>query len=97
MVENFPTRVVMCSLLAGEPGKATPIAEFKYDPERGVTLTELDPAWSRTPRRIYTQGIPSKRHHRRILHTEGPTFMAALLEPLQATYYGFIDKSRHDD
>lgn len=88
-----PTCVVMYSLLAGPPGESTPIAEFRYDPPRGVTLTQLDPGWSRAARRIYDQGIRSRQHNRTITHSEGPAFMAALLEPVHSTYYGFIDKS----
>ncbi|MGH3715432.1 MAG: hypothetical protein ACRDT4_18500 [Micromonosporaceae bacterium] len=93
---SVPTRVVLYKTITEEFGKSIPIAEFRYDPNRGVTLTLLDENWSMVPRRIYEKGMRSRIQERKVSPNEGPAFMWALLEPLHATYYKFIDKSNED-
>lgn len=93
MTDRVPTRVVMYSILAGEPGEPTPIAEFRWSPESGVTLIELDQRWARAARNIYENGADSYSEERMVPRTEGPAFMRTLIQPTRTTYYGFSDKS----
>jgi hypothetical protein len=91
-----PTRVIMYSILAGEPGEPTPIAEFRYHPDTGVTFTEINPQWATVARRIYENGAKSPNQPGLIPRTNPEEFMRTLLEPTTTTYYGFIDKSNNN-
>lgn len=90
MIEGPPTRIVMYSILSGEP---KPIAEFRWSPESGVTLVELDSRGSRLARDIYEHGADSYAERRMVPRSEGAAFMRALLQPNRMSYYGFVDRS----
>lgn len=94
MSDKCPTRVVLYSMVAGEPGKPTPIAEFHWSPEGGVTLVELNPNWTLVARELYSHGVESYRKGRVVHRSEGPEFMRSLLDSMRnSTYYGIMDKS----
>lgn len=90
MTGPTPTRV---SLYAYAASDEHPVAEFRWSPASGVTLNVLNPDWSRLAEDYFTRGVPLDREQRVVPAAEGETFMRALLEPRQMTYYGFRDES----
>jgi hypothetical protein len=88
--DTVPTRVALYSHASGEPRR---IAEFRWNPEAGVTLDILDPQWSRLARQYYEHGVELGPEARMVLPSEGPTFMRALLQPFRMSYYSLVDES----
>jgi len=70
-----------------------PIAEFRWAPEAGVSLAQLDPKRGDLAREIYDHGIESPSSGRFVPASDGPAFMRTLLEPTRLTYYGFVDET----
>jgi hypothetical protein len=90
MTGGTPTRVLLYAYAASEEH---PVAEFRWSPESGVTLTVLDPAWGRLAEEYLARGVPFAEEERAVPAAEGEAFMRALLQPSQLTYYGFVDAS----
>lgn len=90
MTAAAPTRVVLYSYGTGAP---EPAAEFRWQPGGSVSLTVLDPKWSALAEDWFAHGVPVPAEQRRITHDDAPAFMQALLLPLNATYYRFVDES----
>lgn len=93
MTDPAPTRVVLYSYGTGAPA---PAAEFRWQQGESVSLTVLDPAWSAVAEDWFAHGVPVPAEQRRITPDDAPAFMQALLRPLNATYYGFVDESGGD-
>lgn len=70
------------------------IAEFRWGPEDGVTLTLLDPNRKALAQEYYDHGIVLEPEARLVTREDGPAFMQALLQPLNMSYYAFVDESQ---
>lgn len=90
MTSETPSRVVLYAMASGSP---RPAAEFRWSPETGVSMTVIDPKWGGLAQEYYERGVPYDAEQRAVPRTEAETFMRALLQPLNATYYGFVDES----
>ena len=90
MTGGTPTRVLLYAYAHSEEH---PVAEFRWSPESGVTMTVLDPAWARLAEEYFTGGVPLAEEERAVPAAEGEAFMRALLQPTQMTYYAFVDAS----
>jgi hypothetical protein len=90
MSNTVPTRVVLYAHITGEPRAA---AEFRWSEGSEVSLTVLDPEWGALAEEFYANGVPVRTEQRLVTRSDAPAFMRALLEPLNATYYGFVDES----
>jgi hypothetical protein len=74
-------------------GAARRVAEFRWNPKTGVSLTVFDPEWGALAKRYYDQGAPLDAEQRSVPRSEAAAFMGALLQPSAMTYYSFIDES----
>lgn len=88
-----PTRVVLVSIASGRPLE---VAEFRWSPDSGVTLTIMDPVQGEHAQRYYEQGLPFDAERRLVFPSEGATFMRALVQPSSSSYERFLDKSEQD-
>jgi len=90
MTAGAPTRVLLFAYAASTED---PVAEFRWSPDADVTLTVLNPAWSRLAEEYFARGVPLTTEQRVVPASDGPAFMRALLQPANMTYYGFVDAS----
>jgi len=90
VTDHVPTRVV---LYTWGPGDRVPAAEFRYSPDEGVSLTIINPNWSRFAKELYEEGIMVPAERTLVMRTAGPDFMRALLQPWNMSYYAFVDES----
>ncbi|GLY78918.1 hypothetical protein [Actinoallomurus iriomotensis] len=88
-----PTRVT----LYARATEAERVAEFRWSPESGVSLTVFDPEWGALARDYYENGVPLIRENRRVPAGEGAAFMRALLERRNMSYYSLVDESQRDN
>jgi hypothetical protein len=91
---DTPTRVVLYSYASGRPQA---IAEFRWSPGSGVELTLIDPVEGEIARRYHDDGIPFEAERRLVQASEGPAFMAALVQPSRSSYTRFVDESERDE
>jgi hypothetical protein len=68
-------------------------ARFSWAPGLGVSLEVVDPRWEDVARSLYEGGAPNRLEGRAISPDEGALFMRALLQPMNASYYRFVDES----
>jgi hypothetical protein len=92
MTHEAPTRVVLYSIA---PGQRAAVAEFTRD-EDGVSLRVLDPKWGGLAQDDYDDGISSDAQDRVVPSSEPEAFMRALVEPRQAGYWHYVDRSGDD-
>jgi hypothetical protein len=72
-------------------------ARFRWEPSRGVSLEILHPEWGELAKEHYERGVPLNRERRNVTKLEGETFMQALLEIKNMSYYRYADESPKED
>lgn len=88
--EHIPTRVVLYSYATGT---AEAVAELRWSPGSGVSLTVVDPEQGGLAQQYYDEGVPFDAEQRLVHREEAATFMRALVQPTTATYSQFVDES----
>lgn len=94
MNDKTPVRVALYTWGKGDDRNRA--AEFQWSPENGVSLTVFDPEWGRLAQDYYDNGVSLERERRMVSRDDGPTFMRALLQPWNMSYYRFVDESDRD-
>ncbi|MEA2618900.1 MAG: hypothetical protein QOE72_4683 [Chloroflexota bacterium] len=98
-MENTDTEYTpsVVSLYAVAPASRTRAARFTYDATSGVQLELLDPDWGDLAQTYFEEGVPLDREQRSVLPGAEPAlFMRALLQPVNMSYYYFVDESASD-
>jgi len=90
---NDVSTPTLVSLYAwGKAGKVR-IAEFRWTPADGVTLTVLNPRRRAYAEDLYKNGVMLVREERLVTREDGPEFMRALRGLPNSSYYALVDES----
>ncbi|MFE3194066.1 hypothetical protein ACFXHA_34030 [Nocardia sp. NPDC059240] len=85
MTDSAPTVVGLYSFMRGAPLQR--VAEFRWDPKGGVSLTVFDVEQGYPFQEWFEAGIPSEADDRVVMPSEGERFMRALIWPTRQMGY----------
>jgi hypothetical protein len=90
MAECTPSSVAIYDVGYARPRR---VAEFRLDTGGGVTLTVTDRDGCLFAERLHERGVKIFDPPARVMPTEGPRFLRALLEAPPTSYYRVVDES----
>jgi hypothetical protein len=90
MAECTPSSVAIYDVGYARPRR---VAEFRLDTGGGVTLTVSDRDGCLFAERLHERGVKIFDPPARVMPTEGPRFLRALLEAPPTSYYRVVDES----
>lgn len=82
-----PRLIAVYAVTTGAPER---VAEFRWAPETGVSVTVFEPKWGDVARYYYDNGVPDRDRMRAVTPEEGPAFMSALAGLRPASYCRFV-------